>query len=51
MLLLIAQPSTFALEKAPNDYFRWLNNNNNKEDLLADEYTRYIAQPQVTRVK
>jgi hypothetical protein len=42
MLLLTAQLSIFALEKIPNDYLRWLNNNN-KEDLLADEYTRYIA--------
>jgi len=44
------QSSTSAAEKAPNEYLKWLDDNDD-DDPLADEYARYIAQPQVTGVK
>ena len=42
-------PSTPPI-KAPNEFLKWLADDED-EDLIADEYARYCAQPQVVGVK
>ena len=41
-LLATAQPSTSTPKKAPNDFLKWLNDDED-DDSLADEYARYIT--------
>ena len=49
-MLSTAQIMPNPVTKSPNDFLEWLKDNDN-EDLTADEYARYIAQPQVPGVK
>jgi hypothetical protein len=45
-----AQPPSTPSTKAPNEFLKWLADDDD-DDPMADEYTRYIAQPQVAGVK
>ena len=47
---LTAQTTPNPTTKPPNDFLEWLKDDDN-EDLIADEYDRYITQPQVPGVK
>jgi hypothetical protein len=49
MILTPAQLTSTPI-KAPNDFLEWLKDDNNN-DLISDEYARYISQPQVPGIK
>jgi hypothetical protein len=50
MTLSTAQTTPNPAAKPPNDFLEWLKDSDD-EDITADEYARYIAQPQVAGVK